>query len=89
MVTLTWPDREKLQQECVEGNWSTAQLQAEIKQRYGPRRQGGRRRRVSSEPGHVLLQLDGMADTWQRWAGIVEEKDEEGQSILLSLPKKV
>ena len=44
---------------------------------------------MPAEPGRVLLQLDGMASAWERWAGIVEEKDEEGRSLLLSLPRKV
>jgi hypothetical protein len=89
LVTVAWREREGLQKECVEGDWSTSELQAEIKRRFGPRRYGGRRRRVSTEPGRVLLQLDGMAYTWERWSKIVEEEGEGGASILDSLPEGV
>lgn len=87
LVTVPWPEREAIQRECLEGNWSTYELQAEIKRRYGTRRQGGRRRRVSSDPDHALVQLDEMADTWQRWFAVAGE-GEEG-TILDALPEKV
>jgi hypothetical protein len=89
LVTVSWPQRERLQKEGIEGNWSTAELQAEIKKRFGSRKQGGRRRQVSGEPGRVLLQLDEMADTWQRWFAVVTEGDEEDRPILDALPEQV
>jgi hypothetical protein len=49
LVTVPWPEREEIQRECIEGKWSTAELQAEFKRRYGTRRKGGRRRQVPSD----------------------------------------
>jgi hypothetical protein len=89
LVTVPWPQRERIQKECVEGNWSTAELQAEIKRQYGARRQGGRRRRVSAKPEHILIQLDQMADTWRRWHMVVAKVNEAGQSALDPLPGEI
>jgi hypothetical protein len=89
LVTVPWPEREVLQKECIEGNWSTAELQAEIKKRYGFRRQGGRRRQVPSEPTHVLLQIDEMADTWLRWFAVVSEADDSDMPPLGALPDQI
>lgn len=89
LVTVPWPERETLQHGCVKGNWSTAELQAEIKRRYGSRRQGGRRRRVSADPGRALVQLDEMADTWRRWLAVVSEANEGEEAILDALPVAV
>lgn len=89
LVTVPWPERDEIQRECVEGNWSTYDLQAEIKKRYGSRRQGGRRRQVPSDPGHVLLQIDEMADSWLRWFAVVTDGNEEDRPTLNSLPEQV
>lgn len=80
VTVVPWPEREAIQKECIEGNWSTYELQAEIKKRYGARRQGGRRRQVPAEPGHVLFQIAEMADTWLRWYAVVTEGEEEHKS---------
>ncbi|MFO0881820.1 MAG: hypothetical protein U0840_31425 [Gemmataceae bacterium] len=84
LVSVPWSQREELQRECVEGNWSTQELQTEIKRRFGSRRQGGRRRRVSSDPSHALVQLEEMAETWRRWLAVAGE-----QEVLDALPEKV
>jgi len=89
LVTVPWPEREELQRECAERNWSTSELQAEIKRRYGSRRQGGRRRRVSTDPDHALVQLGEMADSWRRWFAVVGEVNEEDETILDALPEPV
>jgi hypothetical protein len=68
--------------------WSFGELKAEIRRLLGRCKQGGRTRRVSSDPGDVLVQLDGMADTWQRW--FWQAADEEGaRPILDRLPRSV
>jgi hypothetical protein len=83
--------RTKLQRWCIDCNRSTAELEAEIKKRYGVRRQGGRRRAVGLDIDHVLVQLEGMCDTWRRWYLVVapEQLPEGTQSILEQLPRKV
>jgi hypothetical protein len=80
--------REEIQRRCIESNWSRSKLKAEIKRLLGRRKQGGRRRKVSSDPGEVLVQLDVMADTWQRWFRQVAD-EEEARPILNRLPSKV
>jgi hypothetical protein len=92
LVTVPWPEREEIQRKCVEGNWSMTELQAELKRRYGSRKEGGRRRQVPSEPADVLLQIDELADSWERWYKVIAPKPEEGQkkkTILRTLPENV
>jgi hypothetical protein len=67
MVTAPWPHRADLQRRCITESWSKSQLEDEVKKLLGPRREGGRRRRVPTDCPLVLVQLDEMADTWQRW----------------------
>lgn len=92
LVTVPLILRDELQKECIVNNWSTAELKAEIKKRFGSRRQGGRRRHVSSNPESALVQLEEMAHTWQRWYGVVTEVEEGGRkkkSILETFPGQV
>jgi hypothetical protein len=88
LASVPLAQREEVQRRSIEGNWSRSKLKAEIKKLLGSRRQGGRRRRVSSDPGEVLVQLDQMADTWQRWFRQAND-EEEARPILNRLPIKV
>lgn len=93
MVTAPWPERTDLQRQCIEENWSKSELEAEIRMRFGSRRQGGRRRKVPDRD-HALLQLGEMADSWLRWNRITtEERNGKGKgkikTLLDALPEKV
>jgi hypothetical protein len=67
--------RAELQRRAIEGNWSVAELAAELKRRYGSRRQAGRRRSVPTDPDRLLVQIEEMADSWQRWYAAVSGSD--------------
>ena len=80
LITVTWDDgRETLQKDCIEENWSKATLELEIKSLYADRRHGGRRRQVGDERGHLLAQLDDLADSWLRWCAVASEKCKIGK----------
>jgi hypothetical protein len=93
LVTASWAEgRAELQRLCLEGNWSKAELEAHVKARLGPRRFGGRRRRVAEDPIQALVQLDEFADSWQRWYAIAVERPQDngrGKSVLDRLPEPV
>ena len=89
-VTVSWQEgREDLQRRCVEEGWSKHRLQAAIKKLLGPRRYGGRHRRVGPDVADALVQLDGMADSWERWLRFAAEKDGRRKSLLDRLPETV
>ena len=93
LVTVSWDDgRETLQERCIEKNWSKHTLELEIKSLFPDRRHGGRRRQVGDERGHLLAQLDDLADSWLRWCAIAQAKQENGRakkSRLDTLPPDV
>lgn len=89
LVTVDWPAREQLQRECIEGNWSKSELQAEVTRCYGLRRQGGRKKRVPSDPAQTLAQLDQEAKKWERWYAVASELNDEKETILNALPETV
>jgi hypothetical protein len=88
LASVPMPLREEIQRECVEGNWSVAELGKAIKKRLGRRRHGGRRRRVSREAADVLVQLEEMTDTWRRWFRRAAD-GEDDRPILDGLPARV
>jgi hypothetical protein len=94
-VLVTVPDarqRADLQRWCIEHDISKAELELEVKKRFGRRRFGGRRRQVAQDPLHALVQVDEMADTWLRWHAVAAEEEEHnghGQSVLERLPDVV
>ena len=93
LVTVAWDDgRETLQKDCIEKNWSKSTLELEIKSLFPDRRHGGRRRQVGDERGHLLAQLDDLADSWLRWCTAAQAKQENGRakkSRLDTLPPDV
>jgi hypothetical protein len=94
LVTLSWAEgREDLQRECIESNWSKAELELEVWRRVGPRRQGGRKRKVGGDPILALIQLNAMADTWRRWcaaaAGGDDGDEEDAPRVLKALPQAI
>ena len=79
LVTVRWTDgRKALQKKCIVNDWSKTELEAQIKLRFGSRRQGGRHRRVATDPGQLLVQIDEAADSFLRWYKVAAGEDEEG-----------
>lgn len=73
--------RERLQAQCVRGNWSNRQLQEALKRRFGKRRHAGRRTRVGSDPADVLVRLEERTGAWLRLYGIISEEPENGAEV--------
>src|SRR5262245_34160583 len=93
LVTLGWAEgRAELQRRCVVSNWSKAELEAAVMRRLGPRRQGVRWRQVGEEAGHLLPQLDAMAQSWERWYGVANGtlgKAGRRRNVLPKLPPAI
>jgi len=80
--------REELQRLCLRRNWSTKELQANLKQRYGKRRQAGRRPHIGSDLASILTTLELAGSRWLRVFDILAEEDAGGEakSRLAQLP---
>jgi len=71
--------RAQMEARLFAGGWSTDELEAAIRQRFGRRRQGGRpRRRVGDRPG-LLAQADLVTRSWLRWFEQVGRPDVAGR----------
>jgi hypothetical protein len=85
--------RAELQRACLEEDWGTMELDAEVKARFGRRRPAGRKRRVAADPVLALVQLDAMLDTLLRWHAVAAEAKPGGgrkkKSVLDALPEGV
>ncbi len=81
-------EREVLQEQAIQSAWSCAELEAEIAKKYGPRRQGGRRRRVPADPGGLLTQLVRLCESWRRWHAALGSEDGD-QSRMKNLPSGI
>lgn len=53
--------------EALKAKWSGSRLDVAIRERFGRRRQGGRRPRVPDDPPARLSFLDGLCTKWLRW----------------------
>ncbi len=73
---LTVPKRLRsgIQKEAVTKGWSTAELERKIATLFGTRAAGGRRRRVPKDVLGKLVQVEGMCETWARWAAVVQRQ---------------
>lgn len=60
-------DRAKMQSLAIQGAWSTADLERHIARRYERRRVGGRHPRIPSDTIDLLIQIEGMCESWRRW----------------------
>lgn len=81
-------ERKVLQDDVIDGEWSCAQLDDVIRQRYGNRKQAGRRRRVPRERSALLSQVAHECDRWNRWWRSLNRLDGES-SPLQQLPNAV
>lgn len=71
LLSVPKQKRGKVQKLAIECRWSMAELESLIASRFGSRRDGGRKRRVPSEVIGVLVQIEGLCESWHRWAEIV------------------
>jgi hypothetical protein len=71
LLTVPKGRRAKLQRAAVEGGWSSNRLAYEVGVRFGPRRHGGRKRRLPEDVVGLLAQAARMCETWRRWIGLV------------------
>jgi|SRR5579871_6272418 len=86
-------ERLRVQRVAITNAWSVAELDEEIAKRFGRRRKGGRRPRIPAERTALLIQLDGMCETWLRWhqnaARTPGEREEEAPVPLTCLSPRV
>jgi hypothetical protein len=83
--------RGEVQRRAIEGGWTTAQLEAEVRRRFGRRRAGGRKPAVMPDVEGLLSQLEGMCERWSRLHAELTDQDQPGASHpgLRDLPKAV
>ena len=77
--------RAALQREAVEKGWSVSELEAAIAERFGTRRQGGRRRRIPAGGTPFLAQLELMCESWRRWQAEPSRDVGEGEAGRITL----
>ena len=58
---------------AIEGKWTAAKLNAELRQRRGKKWEGGRRPREAADEAEALSRLQDMSDRWQREYQVVVE----------------
>jgi len=77
--------RAQLQSLTLAGGWSIDELDAEIRRRFGRRRQGGRRRREVTDRRGLLVQAELVTRSWLRRFDQVNEQEstKRGKSTLL------
>lgn len=72
IVSVPKKKRRAVQMAAIKGAWSYAQLTNAIKQRFGTRKAGGRRRRVPNDPIGLLTQLESLGESWRRWWAVAQ-----------------
>jgi hypothetical protein len=86
--------RGKLQRDAVASGWSSNRLAHEVGVRFGPRRHGGRKRRLPADDLGLLAQAERFCESWRRWVGLVtpdpERKGTKTKALSLDdLPARV
>jgi hypothetical protein len=88
LVTVSdWDDREELQRDCVENNWSLSELKLACKKQSAPRSRGGRRPKVTDHA--VLIQLDDELTTYRRFVRELKRPRNGKRPILNRLAPKL
>jgi hypothetical protein len=80
LLTVPKGRRAKLQRAAVEGGWSSNRLAYEVGVRFGPRRHGGRRRRLPADDLGVLTQAEQFCESWRRWVGLLTPDPEQQEA---------
>jgi hypothetical protein len=71
LLTVPKGRRARLQRAAVAGGWSSNRLAYEVGVRFGPRRHGGRKRRLPADALGLLTQVEGLCESWRRWVALV------------------
>jgi hypothetical protein len=88
LVTVRDPDdRNKIQDECILGNWSLRELKLACKKHSVPRSRGGRRPKLT-DPA-VLIQLDDELTTYRRFVRELKRPRNGKRSIFKRLAPKL
>jgi hypothetical protein len=77
-VPKTGGQRSAIQRRAIEGGWTTAQLEAEVRRRFGRRRAGGRKPAVMTDVAGLLSQLEGLCERWSRLHAELTADDRPG-----------
>lgn len=59
--------RDRLQGQVIDNEWSCSKLEDEIRRVYGTRKKGGRQRSVPTDRKGLLVQIEHECDCWKRW----------------------
>jgi hypothetical protein len=82
--------RARLQRSMFERGWSTAELEDAIRQQFGRRRLGGRRRRIGAGGQGGLTQLEGLCESWLRFHQEMSRRHQDNERpSLLDLPPSI
>lgn len=89
LVTVPPKKRKQLQEKAIRNGWTLSELEGEIRTRYGTRREGGRSRRGAKDAVGLLVQLEGMCESWRRMMQVIDVGNDNQQlnhATLDSLP---
>jgi hypothetical protein len=81
--------RRALQERAIRGGWSKSRLEAEIAQRFGTRRTGGRKPAPAETLETWLAQTEGLCETWRRWNAVLDAPDAKDRATRQDLPSGV
>jgi hypothetical protein len=70
--------RDSIQNLMFRRGWSTAELEGEIRRRFGRRKRGGRRADIGRNLHELIGHLDSQCEAWLRLDGQLASRQEEG-----------
>lgn len=71
LLSVPKAQRADVQNMAINNGWSVGELETYIASNFGSRRDGGRKRRVPSDPVGLLVQLERLCEGWRRWSDTV------------------
>lgn len=80
--------RDRLQGQVIDNEWTCSQLDNEIRRLYPARKSGGRHRRVPTDPDGLLTQVEHECDRWKRWCNSLR-RESKGKIPADELPAEV
>lgn len=78
-------ERETLLERSLEEGWSLSRLNQEISQKFGPRKQGGRKPQIPNDLPAFLGEMEKSCLTWRRWFQEVSKSKAEVQRQHITL----
>ena len=70
-------ERRKLQLLAIKHRWTKSMLEDAILARKSRRSRGGRRLRIPGSRVQLLLQIEGLCESWARWHGAITNVDKK------------